>query len=123
MRERRIAEVGGGPRVARIDDAALVARVGAVAAEFREMLKQGGPRARRLLQRVLNGRRVPCVPFREAGRRGYRFREEEIPYAGVLSNDIGGPKRDSNPCLVTVAFSPFFPIIFASFGCRRRLGD
>jgi len=62
-----------------------------VAAEFRETLKQGGPRARRLLQRVLNGRRVPCVPFREKDRRGYRFRQEEIPYSGVLSNDVGGP--------------------------------
>jgi len=88
--ERRIAEAGE-QRVVRIDDTGLVARVGAVAAEFRETLKQGGPRARRLLQRVLNGRRVPCVPFREKDRRGYRFRQEEIPYSGVLSNDVGGP--------------------------------
>src|SRR5262249_23760605 len=88
--ERRIAEVGGQPGV-RVDDSDLVTRVGAVAAEFRSTLKQGGPRARRLLQRVLNGRRVPCVPFREKDRRGYRFRQEEIPYSGVLSNDIGGP--------------------------------
>jgi len=88
--ERRIAEAGGRPGV-RIDDSALVARVGAVAADFRAALQQGGPRARRLLQRVLNGRRVPCMPFREEDRRGYRFRQEEIPYSGLLSNDIGGP--------------------------------
>ncbi len=31
------------------------------------------------------------MPFREPGRRGYRFRQEEIPYSGLLSNDIGGP--------------------------------
>ena len=88
--ERRIGEATG-QRVVRLDDAGLVARVGAVAAEFRATLKQGGPRARRLLQQVLNGRRVPCVPFREKDRRGYRFRQEEIPYSGLLSNDIGGP--------------------------------
>ena len=74
-----------------VDDAALRRRVAAVAAEFRTTLKQGGPPARRLMQRVLNGRRVPCEPFREPGRRGYRFREEKIPYSAVMSNDIGGP--------------------------------
>ena len=74
-----------------IDRQRLTARVEAVAAEFRATITQGGPQARRLLQRVLNGRRVPCVPFRESGRRGYRFRAEEIPYTGLLSNDIGGP--------------------------------
>jgi site-specific DNA recombinase len=88
--ERRIAETGG-PRVALVDDPRLAARVGVVAAEFRATLKHGGPQARRLLQRVLNGRRVPCVPFREKDRRGYRFRQEEIPYSGLMSNDVGGP--------------------------------
>jgi site-specific DNA recombinase len=88
--ERRIADLDG-RRVVPIDGARLAARVAAVAGEFRATIKKGGPQARRLLQRVLNGRRVPCVPFREPGRRGYRFREEEIPYSGVLSNDVGGP--------------------------------
>jgi hypothetical protein len=88
--ERRIAEADGQP-VVRDDEAALLARIGAVAAEFRATLSEGGPRARRLLQRVLNGRRVPCVPFREKDRRGYRFRQEVMPYSGLLSNDIGGP--------------------------------
>lgn len=90
--ERRISELP--------DDApslstkALAGRVAAVAAKFRATLKEGEPKARRLLQRVLNGRRVPCDPFRELGRRGYRFSEKDIPYSGVLSsdvNDVGGP--------------------------------
>jgi site-specific DNA recombinase len=88
--ERRIADLGE-QRIAPVDDASLTARVAAVAAEFRATLKERGPRARRLLQRVLNGRRVRCHPFREPERRGYRFREEEIPYSAVMSNDIGGP--------------------------------
>jgi site-specific DNA recombinase len=88
--ERRIGEMDR-QRVVPIDGAALAGRVATVAADFRTTLKAGGPNARRLLQRVLNGRRVPCEPFREEGRRGYRFREEQIPYAGVLSNDNGGP--------------------------------
>jgi len=88
--ERQIAEAGRQHTIP-VDDAALRRRVAAVAAEFRTTLKQGGPPARRLMQRVLNGRRVPCEPFREPGRRGYRFREEKIPYSAVMSNDIGGP--------------------------------
>ena len=59
--------------------------------DLRKTLDQRSPEVRRLLQRVLNGRRVPCVPFREPGRKGYTFREEEIPYSGLMSNDIGGP--------------------------------
>jgi hypothetical protein len=74
-----------------VDGVRLAASVATVAAEFRATLKQGGPSARRLLQRVLNGRRVPCVPFREAGRRGYRFREEAIPDSGVMSNEFVAP--------------------------------
>src|SRR5688572_7290719 len=97
--ERRIGEAP--QRVVRIDGAALAGRVATVAAEFRTTLKAGGPNARRLLQRVLNGRRVPCEAFREQGRRGYRFREEQIPYAGLLSNDIGGPNG-----IRTRVFSP-----------------
>jgi hypothetical protein len=88
--QRRIADLDG-RRVVPIDSARLAARVAAVASEFRATLKNGGPQARRLLQRVPNGRRVPCVPFREPTRRGYRFRAEEIPYNRLPSNDIGGP--------------------------------
>jgi len=79
-----------GPRYRHVAQG-LAGRVAAVAAEFRTTLKAGGPHARRLLQRVLNGRRVPCEPFRESGRRGYRFSAEEIPYSGLLCNEIGGP--------------------------------
>jgi site-specific DNA recombinase len=88
--ERRITELDG-RRVVPMDGKRLAGRLEAVAGEFRATLKRGGPRARQLLQRVLNGRRVPCVPFREQGRRGYRFRAAEIPYTGLLSNDVGGP--------------------------------
>jgi hypothetical protein len=88
--EFRIAEAGRQQAIP-IDEARLRRRVAGLAVEFRATLKQGGPAARRLLQRVLNGRRVPCVPFREGRRRGYRFCEERIPYSGLLSNDIGGP--------------------------------
>jgi hypothetical protein len=86
--ERQITELDE-PRVVPMDGMRLAGRLAAVAGEFRATLKRGGPRARQLLQRVLNGRRVPCVPFREPGRRGYRFRAEEIPYTGLLSNDVG----------------------------------
>ena len=70
--------------------AQLAARVAAAAREFRATLKEGGLLARRVLQRVLNGRRVPCGGFRDTGRRGYRFRKEEVPYAGLFT-DLGGP--------------------------------
>jgi hypothetical protein len=88
--ELRIAEAGRQLAIP-IDEARLRRRVAALAAEFRAILKESRPSARHLLQRVLNGRRVPCVPFREGRRRGYRFCEERIPYSGLLSNDIGGP--------------------------------
>jgi hypothetical protein len=81
------ASVGATP----LDGRALAGRLEAVAAEFRVTLKEGGPQARRLLQRVLNGRRVPCEPFREGGRRGYRFAAEKLSYSGVMSNDVSGP--------------------------------
>src|SRR4030095_14245415 len=77
--ERRITDLDG-RRVPQLDGTALAKRVTAVAAEFRVTLKQEGPQTRRLLQRILNGRRVPCQPFREEGRRGYRFGVEGIPY-------------------------------------------
>jgi hypothetical protein len=88
--ERRIADIDGSRVVVPTDSARLTARVAAAAREFRAMLKDGGPRARRVLQRVLDGRRVPCEPFRDPGRRGYRFREEKVPYAGLFT-DLGGP--------------------------------
>ena len=45
---------------------------------------------RLVLQRVLNGRRVACEPFREPDRRGYRFRATGS-YAGMLFTDMCGP--------------------------------
>src|SRR5262245_33484108 len=88
--ERRIADLDG-QGIVPVDGAQLRSRVAAVAAEFRTTLKGGGRKGRRRLQRLLNGRRVPCEAFHEPGRRGYRFREEKIPYAGVMSTDRGGP--------------------------------
>jgi nitrous oxide reductase accessory protein NosL len=58
---------------------------------MRGVLAAGGPEARLLLQRVLNGRRVACEPFREPRRRGYRFRATGS-YAGMLFTDMCGPK-------------------------------
>src|SRR4029453_5943978 len=88
--ERRIAELDE-RHIVTLDKKSLAGRLAVAASEFRATLKRGGPGVRLLLQRVLNGQRVPCHPFREDGRRGYRFRAEEISYTGVLSNDIGGP--------------------------------
>jgi hypothetical protein len=88
--ERRIADIDGSRVVVATDGARLTARVAAAAREFRAMLKDGGPRARRVLQRVLDDRRVPCEPLRDPGRHGYRFREEKVPYAGLFT-DLGGP--------------------------------
>jgi site-specific DNA recombinase len=89
--ERRMAELEV-RHVEPVDHGRLAARVAAVAGEFRATLKHGGPHARRLLQRVLHGRRVPCVPFREPHRRGYRFCEEKLSYTGLFT-DLGGPNR------------------------------
>jgi hypothetical protein len=75
--DRRMADLDD-RRVVPIDGARLASRVAAVAAHCWATIKQGGPQARRLLQCVLKGRRVPCAPFREPGRRGYRFCEEKI---------------------------------------------
>ena len=88
--ESRIAAIDPRPVVS-LDAKVMRARLETIAADFRATLKTGGTSARRLLQRVLNGRRVPCEPFREAGRKGYRFREDEIPLDGVMFTDIGGP--------------------------------
>jgi hypothetical protein len=55
------------------------------------VLAKGAPAARRLLlQRVLSGRRVACEPFREAGRRGYRFRATGSS-AALQFTDMCGP--------------------------------
>jgi len=74
-----------------LDRTRLAARLQAMGRDVRGLLAAGGPETRRVLQRVLNGRRVACEPFRKPGRRGYRFRATGS-YAGALSNDIRGPK-------------------------------
>jgi len=77
-------------RVTPVDGAAegtrLVIRLQALGRDVRGVLAARGPEARLVLQRVLGGQRVACTPFREAGRRGYRFAATGA-YAG-LSNDM-----------------------------------
>jgi hypothetical protein len=90
--ERRIAECDGRPVIVPSDAGQLTTHVLAAAATFRTTLQAGGPRARVVLQRVLNGRRLPCEAFRDADRKGYRFRADDIPYASLLFDDVRGPK-------------------------------
>ena len=90
--DRQLAALESRPRPVSLDSKRLAARLQAMGRDVRGVLAAGGPEARILLQRVLNGRRVACEPFREPGRRGYRFRATGS-YAGVLSNsnDMCGP--------------------------------
>jgi hypothetical protein len=78
--------------VPKVDVTLLTARLTALGRDLRGTLASGGPDARRLLQRVLNGRRVACEAFREPGRRGYRFHAAGIPYAGAF-DDMRSPTR------------------------------
>jgi DNA invertase Pin-like site-specific DNA recombinase len=90
---RRLAELDGRLRaVPKVDVTLLTARLTALGRDLRGTLASGGPDARRLLQRVLNGRRVACEAFREPGRRGYRFHAAGIPYAGAF-DDMRSPTR------------------------------
>jgi site-specific DNA recombinase len=74
-----------------LDSKRLAARLQELGRDVRSVLAQGAPDARRLLlQRVLNGRRVACEPFREPDQRGYRFRATGS-YAGMLFTDMCGP--------------------------------
>jgi site-specific DNA recombinase len=87
---RQLAELENRPRLVPLERKRLEARLHALGRDVRGVLGAGGPDARHLLQRVLGGRRVACQPFREAGRRGYRFRATGT-YADVLSNDMRNP--------------------------------
>jgi site-specific DNA recombinase len=79
-----------------VDSGALVARLTALAGDIRGLLDERGPRVRRLLQRVLAGRRVACEAFRESGRKGYRFTTTGT-YSGLMSHDMSGsPVRPSD---------------------------
>jgi hypothetical protein len=87
---RQLAEIEQHPRLVPLDQKRLAARLHAIGRDVRGALAAGGPGARRVLQAVLSGRRVACEPFREPGRRGYRFRATGS-YAGALSNDVRSP--------------------------------
>ena len=85
---RQLAELEAQPRtvVPKLDITLLTARLTALGRDLRGTLSSGGPEARRLLQRVLNGQRVACEGFREPGRRGYRFRAAGISYTGAFDD-------------------------------------
>jgi len=110
--DRKLAALDARPRPVSLDSTRLTARLQALGRDVRGVLATGGPEARLVLQRLLSGRRVACEPFREPGRRGYRFRATG-PYAAVLacaqnSNEakipLGPPMSlDSAPAYVPVA--------------------
>ena len=82
--DRTLAAFDAQPRPVSLDRSRLAARLQALGRDVRGVLATGGPEARLLLQRLLSGRRVACEPFREPGRRGYRFRASSS-YAAVLA--------------------------------------
>src|SRR5215470_18048666 len=82
--DRKLAALDARPRPVSLDSTRLTARLQALGRDVRGVLATGGPEARLVLQRLLSGRRVACEPFREPGRRGYRFRATG-PYAAVLA--------------------------------------
>src|SRR5215468_4179344 len=93
--DRRLAALDARPRPVSLDSTRLTARLQALGRDVRGVLATGGPEARLVLQRLLSGRRVACEPFRESGRRGYRFRASGS-YAAVLvcsqnSNEVKIP--------------------------------
>jgi hypothetical protein len=94
--DRQLAALDARPSPVSLDSKRLTARLHALGRDVRGTLAAGGPEARQLLQRALNGRRVACTPFREPGRRGYRFRATGS-YAAVLgnSNNMRGPISES----------------------------
>src|SRR5499427_4155890 len=82
--DRKLAALDARPRPVSLDSTRLTARLQALGRDVRGVLGTGGPEARLVLQRLLSGRRVACEPFRESGRRGYRFRATGS-YAAVLA--------------------------------------
>jgi len=87
--ERELAALEPKPRLVALDRTQLAA----LARVLRGELAAGPGRARCFLQRALGDGRLACVPFREPGRRGYRF-QATGRYAALLSPDspnIGGP--------------------------------
>ena len=87
---RELADLDSRARIVPIEGKQLEARLTALGRNLRGVLERKGPPARRLLQRVLNGRRIACHPFREGRLRGYRFEEKELPYSALFTN-VGGP--------------------------------
>src|SRR5262245_37985565 len=87
------------PRLAALDRKQLAA----LARVLRGELAAGPGRARCFIQRALGDSRLACVPFREPGRRGYRFRATGT-YGALLSPAI-------LPTLVApTGFEPVFTV-------------
>src|SRR5262249_49097398 len=66
---RELAELDSRARV--VDAKRLTAQLEQRARKLRAELERRTPHTRRLLQRILNGARIPCEPFVEEDRRGY----------------------------------------------------
>jgi hypothetical protein len=81
--DQQIAALDPGPRLVALDRTKLAA----LARVLRGELAAGPGRARCFLQRALGDGRLACVPFREPGRRGYRFRATGT-YGPLLSPAI-----------------------------------
>ncbi len=81
--EQELAALDARPRLVALDRKQLAA-LGCV---LRGELAAGPGRARCFLQRALGAVRLACVPFREPGRRGYRFRATGA-YGALLSPAI-----------------------------------
>src|SRR5215468_4327865 len=81
--ERELAAFDSGPRLVALERKQLAA----LARVLRGELAAGPGRARCFIQRALGDGRLACVPFREPGRRGYRFRATGT-YGALLSPAI-----------------------------------
>ncbi|HKD17762.1 MAG TPA: hypothetical protein VKG23_07820, partial [Thermoanaerobaculia bacterium] len=68
--DQQLAALDARPRLVALDRKQLAA----LARLLRGELAAGPGRARCFIQRALGDSRLACVPFREPGRRGYRFR-------------------------------------------------
>src|SRR5262245_17529534 len=88
--EQELAALDARPRLVALDRKQMAARLHVLGRTLRGALAAGGPQARRLIQGALGDRRITCVPFREPGRRGYRFRATGT-YGALMSPNIGGP--------------------------------
>ena len=86
---RELADLAPRARVVPLDGKRLADRLEQKARQLRGELQQDKPRARRLLQAILNGQRIPCYAYEDGDERGYSF--EATGTYGALFTDVGGP--------------------------------